>query len=87
MKTKKKDDANGLFSRSLRGSGEITHKAVENYLSKGRRMQSEYVCKLLYRLYRRAGSVLARISGWSGAIPRRKHRRRVEIYEKRQFNY
>ena len=67
MKTKKKDEANGLFSRSHQGSGEITHKAVGNYLSKGRRMQSEYVCKLLYRLYRRAGTVLARISGWFGA--------------------
>ena len=87
MKTEKKEGTNGLFTMSRQGSGELTHKAVEFYVSKGRKMQSEHVCKLLYRLYRRVGTVIARTSGWFGATHGRKCRRGIGISANREINY
>ena len=51
------------------GPGELTHKSVENYLSKGRHMQSVYVCGHLYRFFQRLGTLLILISRWRGARP------------------
>ena len=87
MKTEKKEGTKGLFTMSRQGSGELTHKAVEYYLSKGRRMQSAYACEVLCRLYRWVGVVLARTFGWIRTISGRRHRRRIEISTRRNFYY
>jgi hypothetical protein len=87
MKTEKKEGTKGLFTMSRQGSGELTHKAVEYYLSKGRRMQSAYACEVLCRLYRWVGVVLARTFGWIRTISGRRHRRRIEISTRRKFYY
>lgn len=80
MKTDKKDlTGNGLFTMSRPGPEELTHKAVENYVSKGRHMQSVYMCHLLNRLFRLLGAVLTRALGRVGAIPGGKRRRGIGI--------
>jgi hypothetical protein len=87
MKTEKNEGTNGLFTISRQGSGELTHKAVESYVSKGRKLQSEYACKLLYRLYRRVGAILARVSEWFIVIPRGRRRRCGGISGNQEYYY
>lgn len=71
MKTKREDfSANGLFTMSRTGSRELSHKVVEDYLSKGRYLQSVYVADLFKRLRRLPGAVLIRIAGRPGALPK-----------------
>ena len=83
MNKGKKND-NGLFTMSRQGSVELTHETVEYYLSKGRRMQSAYVCGLLYRWI---GAVFARTIGRCGPIPGERRRCHVGISGERQFYY
>jgi hypothetical protein len=80
MEIDKKDaTGTGLFTMSRLSPEELTHKAVEDYLSKGRHMQSAYVTELLNRLFRLLGAVLIRALGWVGAMPGGKRRRGIEI--------
>ena len=88
MKTDKKElTGNGLFTMSRLGPEELTHKAVENLVSEGRRMQSVYVGGLFNRLSRLLGAVLIRVPGRVGTIPGRKRRRGIGIPMNRKFNY
>jgi hypothetical protein len=88
MKINKKNlTGNGLFTMSRLGPEELTHKAVEDYLSKGRHMQSVYVGELLNRLFRLLGAVLIRALGRGGAIPGAKRRRGIGILVNRKFYY
>ena len=79
MKKTTKKFTDGLFTKSRQGSGELTHKAVESYLSKARRMQSEYAYNLLNRSYRRLGGYFSRDIRWTGAASGKK-RRRLGVY-------
>jgi hypothetical protein len=84
---RKDSTGNGLFTMSRLGPEELTHKAVEGYLSKGRQMQSAYVAELLSRLLRLIGAGLIRALGRVGAIPARKRCRDIRISESSDFYY
>jgi hypothetical protein len=64
VKERKDIAGNVLFTTSRGGPETLTHKAVEDYLSKGRRMQSAYVWGLLRKPGSRLRATLIRSAGW-----------------------
>jgi hypothetical protein len=69
MKTElKKLSDNGLFTMSRLGPEKLTHEALEDYLTKGRRLHSAYVCGLFVKLWQRLGAVLFQTTRWFSSI-------------------
>lgn len=59
MKTGRKDlSANRCFSMRCLGSEKLTQKAMEGYLTEGRRLHSMFVCDLLFRFLRMLWAIL-----------------------------
>jgi hypothetical protein len=84
VKGKKDIASNGLFTMSRVGPETLTHKAVEDYLAKGRRMQSEYVRELLSKIGLRLRATLVRSVGWLSALPEQKCTRCIGIQVNRK---
>ena len=68
MNTERDSFAAGLFTNSRLGPRVLTQKALEDYLSKGRRMRSAYAVNFFIRLWRLLGAVFHRASAWRFAI-------------------
>ena len=64
MQTGKDIFTDGLFTKSRLGPEALTHKAIEDYLSKGRHMRSVYAVDLFTRQWRLLGAVLWRGAAW-----------------------
>lgn len=59
MKTEREDFSDsGLFTMSRLGPEELSREMLEDYLAKGRRLHSAYVCGLFARLWQLLGAVL-----------------------------
>lgn len=58
---------NGLFTMSRLGPEKLTREELEDYLAKGRRLHSMYVCSLFVRLWRLLGAVLFQTTRWSSS--------------------
>jgi hypothetical protein len=68
MKTERDSFAEGLFTSSRPGPVVLTQKAIEDYLSEGRRIRSDYAVNLFIRLWRLLKAVFHRASAWRFAI-------------------